>query len=545
MNHLSPEIIELIADKLIFKDLSHCLTINHLWYSIIIRHLYTRNASISSYRVQLFLESLTLYPRCREAGMYVKKLDISGIQQEEKYSIHGTQPIDFADSLIHCPQLEELYVRKSSYVTDIILSERMPQLNRLRKLMFYSSTDSIVCDYLGCLYKFRSTLTSLTLSDSNNAFDHYSAHEFLSYLEAFTQLRSLSLIIYGAPFGEIAVFDSILNYCPGLTHFTYNCEALYTPTRPHYTHDVPMESLELRLHDFFFKDIQYIKERMTQLKKITINTSSAPDSTVIKELLTIETLKMIKLNIFDTEYLPMNDALFNYGNHYFDPTQTIYSLAIYTCIFEEPILMSVTTCQETGVKSINSCIASCHYDENNYQQYLENVGSILNHLSLNFDSVSVDGLQSINRLCPLLTELSVITTRLTADDQYRHVNNNLVKLRVQAPTDTRMLFREIEHIYPYLKTLHYACEDYGKNNTLQLPRGLIRLELCVKYASIVLVIKKLDGVSLMSWHYDQQLIVTEAKDINSLIEKWPSGSKLCILESSTLEEVCFMTSFYR
>ncbi|KAI8976561.1 hypothetical protein BDB01DRAFT_853197 [Pilobolus umbonatus] len=70
MTPLPTEVVECIVKRLERKDILECSNANTQFYSISMKYLYAEIDIESEANLNLFLNSLARYPRCKEAGTY-------------------------------------------------------------------------------------------------------------------------------------------------------------------------------------------------------------------------------------------------------------------------------------------------------------------------------------------------------------------------------------------------------------------------------------------------------------------------------------------
>ncbi|KAI8972946.1 hypothetical protein BDB01DRAFT_452971 [Pilobolus umbonatus] len=135
MKDLPLEIIGLIVQHVNRDDYYHCLLVSKFWFLVFQRLLYKEVKPLETQQLHLFLESLTLYPRCMEAGAYVKQLDMSLLSGADKFKINSSKEIGFVDALKHCPNLETLSIYSTH---EVIQSMKDPRIPGLKKLVVFS-----------------------------------------------------------------------------------------------------------------------------------------------------------------------------------------------------------------------------------------------------------------------------------------------------------------------------------------------------------------------------------------------------------------------
>ncbi|KAI8985348.1 hypothetical protein BDB01DRAFT_81424 [Pilobolus umbonatus] len=214
LEYLPFEIITPITHLLDTKDYHTCLTINQLWYSVFIKFVSERVKISCTHHLETFLTLITRSSRSMRASKYIKYLDLHLMSTEDKDRYNTIIRSYLLNALIHCPNLETLSVISTDATIQTIMNPNMPRLTRLKYLKF--SMVNHEYNLMGCYYKFRSSLTHLTLHTLAVSQRDYDEGTILSYLGSFPCLVSLDINL-----DQNLTIADVLKHCSTLTHLHY------------------------------------------------------------------------------------------------------------------------------------------------------------------------------------------------------------------------------------------------------------------------------------------------------------------------------------
>ncbi|KAI8972933.1 hypothetical protein BDB01DRAFT_839116 [Pilobolus umbonatus] len=531
MEHLPYEIIEQITLLLSTKDHLNCLTVNKFWYSIFIRLVYKRVVFWTRSKLELFLQSITSYPRSAEGGNYIRQFEMSLLKHTEK-----------------C-----LVVFSESDILKVLTNPVTPK--KLKNICFASgfTLDTIDSEAMDCLYHFRSTLTCLRLDKASHALSEHTLLSLVSYLTEFRCLEKLQIDLTDTPFGNSSMLDLILHHCPKLTRVHFESNTLNCPANTSIQSYPNIKKLLIRVDMMHLNDAYYLRDNLTQLKKfkLVIKRSIHNEEKVLNALMNIRSLDRFKMKM---PFTLSKYAFDEFWKHAALPSQFLQerdtNKAVFTVLNSSKSLSDLlfVKCPITGRRKSSAMMIMSTQTKPSCQEYLEENGWLFNQLDIRNDmNQSNISLENINRLCPVLSRLVMREIDLTAPSSMIAPNNNLLSLMLdQCELST---FRNIETAYPNLQNLKLESADFrsgsAENTTFQLPdTGLIYLEINkVKMMGLmcnVAIITEIDGVVIRSWHYNRRsnkTIVLESESTE--IQQLPNQPFL-ILRSSTLKTVHFM-----
>ncbi|KAI8972525.1 hypothetical protein BDB01DRAFT_810067, partial [Pilobolus umbonatus] len=559
MEHLSAELIQLVAEQLDFNDFHRCLRVNKYWYAIFIRLLYAVIKPKSKYHLKLFLESTTIYSRCMEAGNFVKHLDMSYLSSADKFNIRFENGVDFIDALLFYPNIEHLSVDYKVDIIQALMNPRLPGMNKLQVLHLYPWSYDIDFKYniMDCYYKYRSQLTCMKLDSLTSIISAYTPDSFITYLESFPHLKSLYIEIPLDTFEDSPMLNNILSHCPTLTRMQYACDSLNTLNCGSEI-DIKyrlIRQLDITVNSLYLQDVFYIKNSFTYLDHLTLNAFGTVDDecVVITELMQIEALRNLRLQIPRYSESIMNTFWKHacFLSHYLqEHAITKASFTLNNSAYGSSIL-SFSKCPFTGIRTIKSNLSVQRHAAISYELYLKEIGHRLDELKIEdrYYGSSIT-IERTNEMCPVLSKLSLFGHKLTKSNRVARPNHNLHNLTLYQCTFSLAIFREMEQAYPMLRRLTLSVASIssdhnyaaGKIYQLQLPEtGLISLAIfSYDELSNILVVKEVDGVSIRSWHYNHEsegMVVTEHRDI-FLVKQILSVNPLFLFKSTTVESVC-------
>ncbi|KAI8972979.1 hypothetical protein BDB01DRAFT_808870 [Pilobolus umbonatus] len=530
MQSLPFELFEFITFLLDSQDHLHCLTVCKQWYTLFVPILYNSVHFVNNETATLFLSSIIMYSRCKEAGQYVKSLSIA------EYEMSDT---DFRDALVYCPRIESLSCH-SDLIQDM-LHPSMPNMKYLKYLDFHA-IDIYPPDLLDCYYKYRHSLCSLDLRGTISR--ECTVDGLMAYLGSFTHLEKLVLEV---PWTEFEL-DEIFVRCPDLKQLNWKGEMLKI------SHKMLTKSsvveLRLQMDRLCQSDIYYIRDKFKQLRSLDIEVNNEVDVSVLFEL----PLNRLKLVLHDGG---AKDILDLFWKHTVSE-QSCYSEGNLTFTpFDDRCMEFYLDRQGSNGMTASSIvrIGQNVFDRLGPEDYLDGYGHQLDSLYLwdNRDRPSMT-LNQINSACPKLKKLTLFS--VTFNHTIRTPHLQLEELCLDNCTfdiipgrRSQQLFKCIELAYPTLQTLRLNSLNFeGEYDRpickIQLPEtGLRNLSLYKDFTFLkrwnVIVMKIINVFPVMSWYYSRELgdvQVTENKEI--LSELAPSAyGPLYILVSSTLEDV--------
>ncbi|KAI8972935.1 hypothetical protein BDB01DRAFT_839114 [Pilobolus umbonatus] len=557
-NCLPLEVIRFITARLDKSDLHRCLTLNQFWYSISIRPFYSCVELKNVQRLELFLASLTLYPRCMEAGKYIQELDMSCLYSADKFKIFNTE-IDIMDALAHCPFIRQLTVCAKPDMIDVVLRTDMKLLNYL----FFKNIDYITpATIMDCFYKYRSSLVQLDLNNLTQFVCEYSLEEITHYLGSFPKLKVLSMSILNH-LQDVSVLDAVFHQCPQLTEIAYKSASLCTPAES--TGVFPLSILTLSLDGLYLNDISYIKSRFNCLKELslTINVQMEKESEVVDALMAIETLSKLKLDIPNSY---SKDTLNTFWKHASLPSEHSKlhphnkASIKFGCSIEESINLLFTQCPDTGNKIMSSSIyisaTVIRESRLEYKSYLEVFGEYLDDLVFyDYDFGHLINLEHINNYCHSLTKLTLMYSKLACTNKSISPNQNLTDLYltyctllVEESHTIQPAFKEIAIAYPKLQRLYLDEPDFINHGTEDMIFEVKLPDTGLKYVSLnknfifetpwtSVILNEVDRQPMKMWRYNQKenkTVVNEGEEMADLLRSYPSP--LYILKSKTVED---------
>ncbi|KAI8972500.1 hypothetical protein BDB01DRAFT_467306 [Pilobolus umbonatus] len=311
MEHLSVELLQQVIKCLNSNAIYHCITVNKTWYATAIRYLYNYVNPQDSYHQRLLMKSMTLYPRCSGAGIYVKKLNIRRIYRQEE------DPLDIftqtMDVLSYYPNIKHLSLPRDDYAVQCLLSDRMTYLKSLKKISFDHGTLSyeIQIEILECSHRFRSTLIFLDLTNLAKALEPISYTQLQMYLQSFPLLTGL-WINEPSSLRYSTLFDSIFSWCPCLTHLYYSGHHKRSLDESNASYP-NMKNLTLVLLELDMNYIRFIKNRLTSITHLTISFEidfSLSRNSIMPEIMSIPTLQK-----FTAKFRPNNESTNKFWVH--------------------------------------------------------------------------------------------------------------------------------------------------------------------------------------------------------------------------------------
>ncbi|KAI8976489.1 hypothetical protein BDB01DRAFT_348921 [Pilobolus umbonatus] len=541
---LPAEIVELIIKKLEWKDIRSCSTVNRQFYSTLIKYLYREVCVRTNANLNLFLDSLVLYPRYIEIGIHVRKLILNIPYAINEYSFGRYSNVKVIHFLMQLPNLEEIAMRPSIRLIQALTNTRKPILTKVKKLDFYFHTDGACYKYADCCYRYRSSIATLSGNDL-----YLSNDELIPYLASFPcldELRDLSS-------EEPMVLTDVLDACPMLTKLDFTCEStsIHHPDLPK-KQTYLLEKLHLSADHMALEVIQFIRDSLPQLKslKLTIENGLEEFDAILDTVWQIRSLKTMKVNF---------PGFFNIDIvHMFVDTLKKYKEMSEVMKRETIVKQNYSTARpyftieyQRGSHSTteNRLLIGMY----NMQLLLED----LDHMGKNLDTLTLHpryrvhawSLEDINERCLMLSELFLVHFKLIPFHGQGTVNKHLTMLSIESITVNCSILKNINECYPMLKHFHLKSvdlisdDDYDEIQCIELPVTSLKLDRSDvgNCEWSIVVVKTVEGVWIKSWHYCSQrkgMIVSDGPltkyDLGQLME-----GIIYVFECSLVEDVVF------
>ncbi|KAI8985493.1 hypothetical protein BDB01DRAFT_850062 [Pilobolus umbonatus] len=452
MDTLPSELNALIIVHLTQDDFLHCITVCKSWYSIFIPLLYQDiKLGTSHYDIDEFYKSMTTYPRCREAGIYVRRLNL--------YNYGCISWTEFKELIGHLPSIEELFLPDIRYWINCFISTNEPELKSLKKIDFNQSFHFYGSKILHCYYQHRDTLTHINIFGDIKPQEYASTFPF--YLPSFTQLTHLELNVTSVPHLGSDLFNEILHQVPHITTLTYTAlirEKCFLDTYPQSEHH-SLTHMELKMDVMDTRDIDYIKSKFPYLKclKMTITKQLQDACQSIEAVTSITSLTDLELN-FRTKRSDEYTELFDAWKRCYPPSPLIQHAHESIAqkgpqLFASPISLSFSISPTTGIRRMFSRAVPRKYRIQVREAYLKSHGSYLTDLSLGNRLNLMDiSLPELNALCPSLTYLTLTYSTLRSASTVL-ANCNLRYLTLTRCLVNQCVLNAIEQHYPCLKSI--------------------------------------------------------------------------------------------
>ncbi|KAI8986582.1 hypothetical protein BDB01DRAFT_786118 [Pilobolus umbonatus] len=561
MKDIPIEVFDSIFQNVPKSDYPICSMVCSQWNYLINRYLYSTIRISSEECMHSFLEGLTLYPRCMEAGKHIKKIDMSSLSTATPFKIHSSVNIDHIDALIHCPNIEQLEVEGFPDMILSFMDPRMPTLNKLKFLCFMHVDSKAPAEIIDCFYKFRSSLTYLDLTGLTHILDNFSPEDIISYIGAFSHVNNLKIELpFSTELKTLPTFDSILDKCPQLSHMLYKSSSLNVPD---YNSQSPLKqssvsNAELDLAYVSMNDIYYIKDKfkcLTHLSLSIINKlTNEPE--VIDALMDISTLTDLSIELRNSY---RKDTLNAFWKHVTPSShsRTNSSKISFWSYFNDTLKLKYTFC--SGVKSMSSEISitseTVEEFDLGFVDYLDAHGSHIHNLDLSFHGHQLTELQTLNRLFPELTNLTIDYATMPTSSDLITPSYNLISLMldsclfsVDRTSTVQTFFSDIDAAFPMLKRLDLVYPDfddeYNENMVyeIQLPEQLKVFTLSKSFILIspwhAVVVKEVNGIHEVSWYCDEDTLNLYTKN-EDVVQEY--AQSIClpvfVFRSKTLEYV--------
>ncbi|KAI8972957.1 hypothetical protein BDB01DRAFT_854338 [Pilobolus umbonatus] len=553
MNLLPNEILEDVIKDLGKDDIFSCLTVNKRFYSIFIKYFYKDIYLPDEDRAFLFLSSFYWYPRTREVGRYVKTLCAHKHVRINKQTVKI-----WANSLQkHFPNIEELIIRGSQVLAELLINTKKPILTRIKKLQLIE-TDCSREDVSDCLLKFRSTLIYLQFVYVDSLPRNFSVDDSRLYFASFPCLSDLFIDIKGSHLCGKLLFTDALNACPSLKSLCYNCITMnFNHHALNETQIFPqLRILFITTWNFNLNDARNIKHSLPLLENFTLEVCYKIED----EYNTIDTLLQMKIPNNITIIPPggfvmatSSNFLERLGNLSKDQGE------IMTIICENNILLKAAYNPKNNLRTI---ICPFHDPYNSaYKKFLDRIGKNVCVLKSSDYFHGTWNLEDFNKRCPMLTELKLKSVLLKSYNGKYTVNSHLTRLAIESSGLNILLLKDLKVCFPNLQELCltgesrlYDNNDFGLNPSFQDPYGdhtmadfnnhnadikeqihyiylnvhTFVVDQLVNYANYnIIVVKTKDDLCAKYWSYNsdsRRMVISEGRnwkhEIRSL-EKYP------------------------
>ncbi|KAI8974102.1 hypothetical protein BDB01DRAFT_807605 [Pilobolus umbonatus] len=546
MDKLSYEIVEMICNPLTDKEKLSCLMVNRGWYSAFIRHVYKIVSPVGRRKTYLFLESVIRYPRCREAGRYVKDLRLSGLTTVNIYGVHQKGKLELTDALKQCPNIEQLDITLKPCTALLLLSSELTEWKQLKDISFSVYGDNYGDEAMDIYFRYRSSLTAIRLSRFPKTVNTYTMSSLSAYVKAFPKLRYLTVDFNDTHFQSNAMLYTLLSLCPTLNNVAYTCDSLGTLSDTHSSTESSLNILTLTTNHLYPHDIENIRKSCPELGllQITVVETIHDETQVFQTLIEMSSSTKIRVQIDNTFSIALSNNIWKTINASPDP---IMKHAFFTPPGDKKDSITVLIYQHPVTKKKTALSTVAFRGENGfpYYSYLQH-GECLDTLIMSTSEHRfLLSFNHINLLCPHLKQMRLYNSRVTRYTRCEHVNYAMKTIHLLHCAYLEDMFEEISAAYPSLKTLVLSESKFKrkfigvKTYTIHLPRKNLKTVILDEssFAGVV-VIKEANNVPIRSWHYqDKKVVVTEGKAIETLIKKWPVKWKLCLLKSTTIENV--------
>ncbi|KAI8974481.1 hypothetical protein BDB01DRAFT_806739 [Pilobolus umbonatus] len=432
-------LFDMIIMLLELDDVFNCLSVNKAWYATFTPYAYEVVITQDIRKIEQFMESMTLYPRCRDAGKYIKTLYLDDAEHSKKRFSEAAEK-HLVNVLSNCPNIERLELKHTKATFQAILDPRVPPFPRLRRLNIVLGFDRRYCRhrYLKkCYLKFRSSLECTSLCGLNR--NQVKANNIRPFIVLFPHLRELDLTDC-----TFLTLDKILIDCPSLTSITINGSLSIPDDAQISSHKHPLIK-DLCLNcSVALKDIEYITRRFPCLKSLWLESISNRHMDELIEILVEKDYSELQLGLNPTSLLQLykreqfykcaNIMIFENSN-IFDNT----NISEHYC----HILADPKAGRKTATYRLNETIIT-------FGQRLRDIGQFLNSLQLKFNPLREINLEDIIRSCPVLSVLVLSGCSPIKFNKGTEPHNNLTTLEVRNIRPTDLSFRSIESAFPQI-----------------------------------------------------------------------------------------------
>ncbi|KAI8975992.1 hypothetical protein BDB01DRAFT_372580 [Pilobolus umbonatus] len=550
MDRLSPEIRDLIAQQFEGADLYCCIKVCKLWYAMFIEHHYKKPQIFGYSSSMRLLKSLTYHTECRGAGQYIKTLSINHSGDlDPEYIDH--EEVIIITALLNCPNIENLYINSDVNFLHSFKTCTSLELRKLRTMSIRIKETKFTRDMMDCYHKFRSSLTELNLYEVAEVTSRYLPEEILMYIEEFPQLEILQLDLSDASFSSSPKLHDILSRCPSLKSLKYRCsvlhtESVYLSTRKEYPN---LQNLQLIVKDLHTDDISYIKSKCTHLTdlSITVLESIQNESYLCKSIMEMDKLDQFKIDQDNSTNVNLVDQFWRNADLF--PVFKQGEPQHFAAFGLSPVNKGISLYMNRDSRSHQKTLSTNSFIDSNatYEHILgEHYPCITELLIMNSSQRFRAAIHDINKMCPSLSGLVIKGCYFIPSHEPSIPNYTMKTMTMDDCLNLDTAFRDIEVTYPSLQKLSILSVDFNLhtgNNvyTIQLPEtGLKSLTIGRKAFTGAIVIREENGIPIRSWHYNHEsksIIVTQKEDISSLLAQLHVTSSVCLLKSSTVENV--------
>ncbi|KAI8971358.1 hypothetical protein BDB01DRAFT_885093 [Pilobolus umbonatus] len=269
MERLPFHLFDLIIMLISLDDVFNCLSVNKAWRATFTPYAYEVVYIKNITKIEQFMESMTLYPRCREEGKYIKALNLNDGQYSKKRFSEAVEK-HLVSVLSNCPHIESLELKHTKATFQAILDPRVSPYPRLKRLTIGLDFDRRFCcrRYLKkCYLKFRSSLECTSFYGLHR--NQFKANNIRLFIVLFPHFNRLEL----ADCTYLAL-DKILIDCPSLTSITIDDSLSIPDDAQISSHKCPLMK-DLRLNcSVALKSIEYITRRFPCLKNLWLESIS-------------------------------------------------------------------------------------------------------------------------------------------------------------------------------------------------------------------------------------------------------------------------------
>ncbi|KAI8976873.1 hypothetical protein BDB01DRAFT_837739 [Pilobolus umbonatus] len=431
MKDLPLEIIEFISVYVDSQDIHKCISVCKSWSIVYIRLLYKNIRIKSIYHLEKFYVSIIKRRRGIQVGNHTEVLDISILSHKDPPLLMER----FHKIMLCLPHLQSLIMPNSQLYFDYILNIGMPKMTQLSKIMTPNFCNISAASIMKCYLKFRSSLTTVACVIKRPPYV-YSPEKTIQLLKTFSYLTNLSMKVQIIPGRGICLLEDIIRHCLNLEHLSYTTK--YHDPLIHYkfpdTSYVSLKSLVIRTPILYQEDIRYIKRTFPNMKhlELTIDRCILNEIDIIDGLMNLLQVQSMEIKAKFREDLACKVALVNFWKYanrliHQGPQRVKGKMTIHQKHTKfDKIHLSYTRGDDTYLISMYSEIYTDITSDVLSDTYEKYFGEYLHTLKItNVKSDVSISLDSINSLCPVLTEITLESVCLEAGQV---MNRNLTRL---------------------------------------------------------------------------------------------------------------------
>ncbi|KAI8972947.1 hypothetical protein BDB01DRAFT_839129 [Pilobolus umbonatus] len=569
MESLPFEITELITANLDVGDMFQCITVSQGYYSSFMKHLYSEVKLKDVEEWKLFLESVINYPRCQEAGKYLKTIHFPKPSASDQENIMFIKR-NLHNALKHCPGLEFIITYGEMDVLKLFLDPGMPDLY-LRYIRIVDMTDSCTEDYMKCNYKYRMSMELLTIQHMDCILNEYNPDTFIDYLGSFPLLTALLIDVHVENLQGVSLFDLIVNHCPNLVYFCYFGDVVSKDKMMPIIEYKSLTELGIHTFDLDSQQIDYFKNKFTRVTNVSMTSANntGDECDIIDTWMSTTSVKYFCFQMYMLE-MDSEEVTSTFWKYAQDPQaksdKRIKNSATINinCKKLESIKVS-SECSNPGFElmdySVDITEASIVKSSIRYERFLKS-GRFLTKLVIcdTMQDYPIK-LETISSNCPFLAELTLEFALMIHTNKCISANHNLKTLSLNQSrypsryaTPIHAILTNIQLAYPSLQNLHMIDPRLSRDGTstsnylLQLPAKIQHLTIQKDFPTSewsAVVVKEVNSVQIQSWHWctrSQKMITTQKKDnivdlSKSFFEKYFILSSSCVhtVEFSLIE----------